>query len=70
VRALSTIVGVELICAGRALRLQGRTPREFTNPRFRKALDAALSLPADVQDRDLKTDVDAAVRLVMLPEFG
>ncbi len=70
VRALSTIVGIELICAGRALRLQGRTPAEFSSARFRKALDAALSLPADVQDRDLRADVDAAVRLVMSPEFG
>lgn len=70
VRALSTVVGVELICAGRALRLQGRTSREFNSARFRKALDAALSLPADVQDRDLRADVDAAVRLVTLPEFG
>jgi histidine ammonia-lyase len=70
VRALATMTAVELLCAGRALRLQGRTPREFNSARFRKALDAALSLPADVQDRDLRADVDAAVRLVTLPEFG
>jgi histidine ammonia-lyase len=70
VRALSTIVGIELVCAARALRLQGRTPREFNNARFRRTLEAGLSLPADVQDRDLRADVHAAVRLVMLPEFG
>jgi histidine ammonia-lyase len=69
VRALSTTAGVELICAGRALRLQGRTPRQFNNERFRRTLEAALSLPADVQDRDLRGDVPAAVRLVMLSEF-
>ena len=70
VRGLSTIVGIELVCAGRGLRLQGRTPQEFDSPRFRKALDAALSLPADVDDRDLRADVDTGVRLVRLPEFG
>jgi hypothetical protein len=70
VRALSTIVGIELICAGRALRLQGRTPGEFSSARFRKALDAALSLPADVQDRDLRPDVDMALKLVRLPDLG
>ncbi|MHC6222348.1 aromatic amino acid lyase [Arthrobacter sp. MMS24-S77] len=70
VRALSTVVGIELLCASRALRLQGRTPEEFTSLRFRMAFDAGLSLPADVQDRDLRPDVDAAIRLTMLPEFG
>ncbi|MGO4858591.1 aromatic amino acid ammonia-lyase [Arthrobacter sp. 2MCAF14] len=70
VRALATVVGVELLCASRALRLQGRTPGEFASPRFRKAFDAGLSLPADVQDRDLRPDVDAATHLTMLPEFG
>ena len=70
VRALSTVVGIELLCASRALRLQGRTRGEFTSPRFRKAFDAGLSLPADVHDRDLRPDVDAASRLAILPEFG
>ncbi|WP_284752999.1 aromatic amino acid ammonia-lyase [Arthrobacter sp. efr-133-R2A-120] len=70
VRALSTVVGIELLCASRALRLQGRTREEFASPRFRKAFDAGLSLPADVQDRDLRPDVDAAVHLTVLPEFG
>jgi hypothetical protein len=36
----------------------------------RKAFDAGLSLPAAVQDRDLRPDVDAASHLAMLPEFG
>jgi histidine ammonia-lyase len=70
VRALSTVVGIELLCASRALRLQGRTREEFTSPRFRKAFDAGLSLPADVQDRDLRPDVDAASHLAILPDFG
>ncbi|MBB6407204.1 aromatic amino acid lyase [Arthrobacter sp. AZCC_0090] len=70
VRALSTVVGIELLCASRALRLQGRTPEEFASLRFRKAFDAGLSLPSDVQDRDLRPDVDAAIRLTILPEFG
>jgi histidine ammonia-lyase len=69
VRALSTIVGIELVCASRALRLQGWTPGDVTSARFRRTLGAGLSLPADVQDRDLRQDVDAAVQLVMLPEF-
>lgn len=70
VRALSTVVGIELLCASRALRLQGRTPGEFTSPRFQRAFDAGLSLPADVQDRDLRPDVDVAVHLATLPDFG
>ncbi|MFH5878797.1 aromatic amino acid lyase [Arthrobacter sp. NA-172] len=70
VRALSTVVGVELVCAARALRMQDRTPEEFASLRFRRAFDAGLSLPADVQDRDLRPDVDAAVQLVLIPEFG
>lgn len=68
--ALSTVVAIELVCAARALKLQGRTPGEFTNARFRRALDAGWSLPSDVHDRDLRPDVDDAVHLVMLPGFG
>lgn len=70
VRALSTVIGIELLCASRALRLQGRILGEFTSTRFRKAFDAGLSLPADVQDRDLRPDVHAASHLAMLPQFG
>ncbi|MEZ2390451.1 aromatic amino acid lyase [bacterium RCC_150] len=70
VRALATVVAVELVCASRALRMQGRQVEEFPDPRFRRALDAGLSLSADAQDRDLRPDMDAAVGMVLLPGFG
>jgi histidine ammonia-lyase len=65
VRTLATIVGIELICAARALRLQGRRPAEFGSPQFRETLEAGLSLPPGVHDRDLRPDVDAAYHLVL-----
>lgn len=70
VGALSTVVAIELVCATRALRLQGRTPEEFTNGRLRRTFEAGWSLPSDVHDRDLRRDLDDAIRLVMLPGFG
>ena len=68
--AFATVVGVELVCASRALRMQGRRPEEFASSQFQRAFDAGLSLPADVQDRDLRADLEAAVRMAMLPGFG
>ncbi|MCA4132903.1 aromatic amino acid lyase [Arthrobacter sp. M4] len=70
VRALSTIVGVELVSAARALSLQGRTSDQFMNQEFRQAFDTALALFSDPQDRDLRPDVDAAVQAVLLPGLG
>ncbi|MFF2318834.1 aromatic amino acid ammonia-lyase [Arthrobacter sp. NPDC058097] len=70
VDAFSTIVGIEFLCAVRALRLQGRTSAEFRSERLRTAFDAGLGLPASVQDRDLRGDVQAAARMVLSPGFG
>ena len=62
--ALVTVAAVELVCAARALRLQGRQPDEFASPRFRTVMRAALTLPSDVRDRDLRGDLEQAQRLV------
>ncbi|QCO98420.1 histidine ammonia-lyase HutH [Arthrobacter sp. 24S4-2] len=67
IRAMTTLVAIEFICSSRALRLQDRSPEEFTNPTFRKMLEAGFSLPAAFQDRDLRPDIDAASRLVLSP---
>ncbi|RAM37772.1 aromatic amino acid lyase [Arthrobacter globiformis] len=70
VEAFATIIGIEFLCATRALRLQGRTAAWFRSERLRAAFDAGLELPSDVQDRDLRDDVDRAVRTVLRPGFG
>ncbi|UVJ39380.1 aromatic amino acid lyase [Arthrobacter sp. CJ23] len=62
--ALATITAVELLCASRALRLQGRSPGEFASPRLRAVMAAGLTLSADVEDRDLRGDLDTAHVLV------
>jgi histidine ammonia-lyase len=67
VRSLATIIGIELICAARALRLQNRQPDDFCNPRFRRTLHAGFSLPPEVNDRDLRADVEAACGIVLNP---
>lgn len=68
--ALATIAAVELLCAARALRLQGRHPSEFSNPLLRRTLDAGFTLPAANEDRDLRPDIDRALELVRLPALG
>ncbi|MFE4544167.1 aromatic amino acid lyase [Arthrobacter sp. NPDC056727] len=70
IQAFSTIIGIEFLCATRALRLQGRTPAGFRSQRLRAAFTSGLGLPSDVQDRDLRQDVDAAVQIVLRPGFG
>lgn len=70
VQAVATMTAVELVCAARALRMQGRTPGEFSNPLFTKILKTAFTLPADTQDRDLRPDVDEALELVQLSGWG
>ncbi|MFC8041762.1 aromatic amino acid lyase [Paenarthrobacter sp. NPDC057355] len=64
VQALATVTAVELVCAARALRLQGRQPDEFASPTLRSMMAAGYDLPADVTDRDLRGDVEQALRLV------
>ena len=70
VRGLATLTAVELVCAARALRMQGRTPDQFSNPVFSRVLKTAFTLPADTQDRDLRPDLDEALELVQLPGLG
>ncbi|MFE4195719.1 aromatic amino acid lyase [Paenarthrobacter sp. NPDC056912] len=62
--ALATITAVELVCASRALRLQGRQPEEFSSPRLRAMMRAGFTLPVEVGDRDLRGDLDHAHGLV------
>lgn len=62
--ALATVAAVELVCATRALRLQGRQPEEFASPRLQTVMRAAFALPSDVRDRDLRWDLEQAHRLV------
>lgn len=64
VEALATVTAVELVCASRALRLQGRRPEELGSTRLRAMLEAGLTLPYDVTDRDLRGDLEQAQQLV------
>ncbi|MCT9869953.1 aromatic amino acid lyase [Paenarthrobacter aurescens] len=61
---LATVTAVELVCAARALRLQGRRASEFGSPRLRAMMQAGFTLPSDVADRDLRGDMDQAQQLV------
>lgn len=65
VQALATVTAVELVCAARALRLQGRNPDEFASPALRSMVTAGYDLPSDVTDRDLRGDVQQAHRIVL-----
>ncbi|MEV7607373.1 aromatic amino acid lyase [Paenarthrobacter sp. NPDC089322] len=65
--ALATVTAVELVCAVRALRLQGRQPEEFASQRLRNLLSAGSVLPAHMRDRDLRDDLEQATRLVREP---
>ncbi|MFF1831645.1 aromatic amino acid lyase [Paenarthrobacter sp. NPDC058040] len=62
--ALATVTAVELVCAVRALRLQGKVPEDFPSATLRNVLSAGFDLPEDVGDRDLRDDVEQALRLV------
>ncbi len=50
--------------------MQGRKPSEFGNPLLRRTLETGFTLPAASQDRDLRPDVDEALKLVRLPALG
>ncbi|MEV7663762.1 aromatic amino acid lyase [Paenarthrobacter sp. NPDC089316] len=65
VQALATVTAVELVCAARALRLQGRRPDEFPSHTLRSMMTAGYALPADAADRDLRGDVEQAVGIVL-----
>lgn len=62
--ALETVTAVELVCAVRALRLQGRQAEEFGDAKARNLLAAAFALSPDMKDRDLRSDVETATELV------
>ena len=62
--ALATVAAVELVCASRALRLQGRRPEEFASARLRAMMQAGFTLPSDVEDRDLRGDLEMAIELI------
>lgn len=68
-QAAVTMTAVELICAARALRMQGRTTNGIAT-RLSGALKAAFTLPAETRDRDLRQDVDQATLLVQKPQLG
>jgi histidine ammonia-lyase len=69
VQAAVTMTAVELICAARALRMQGRTPSGI-GPRLSGALEAAFTLPAETRDRDLRPDIEQAALLVQQLRLG
>ncbi|SEJ57616.1 histidine ammonia-lyase [Arthrobacter sp. yr096] len=62
--ALATVTAVELVCASRALRLQGRQPGEFSSSRLQAMMEAGFRLPSGLVDRDLRGDVELAQELV------
>lgn len=63
--ALSKLVAIELICAIRALRLQGTEAQQLHSQRIRKILDAAQALPDSTEDRDLRDDLALAENIVL-----
>ncbi|MDR6988229.1 histidine ammonia-lyase [Paenarthrobacter nitroguajacolicus] len=62
--ALAAVAAVELVCASRALRLQGRRPEEFHSPRLCAMMQAGFTLPSEVHDRDLRGDLEQAIELM------
>ncbi|MFK0009477.1 aromatic amino acid lyase [Paenarthrobacter sp. NPDC090520] len=64
VDALATVTGVELVCVVRALRQQGKVPQDFPNSMLRNLLTAGFELPAGMGDRDLRGDLEQAIRLI------
>ncbi|MET3175268.1 UNVERIFIED_ORG: histidine ammonia-lyase [Arthrobacter sp. UYCu721] len=70
VQAVATLTAVELVCSARALRMQGRKTSEFSHPLLRRTLETGFTLPAATQDRDLRPDVDLALKLVLLPALA
>ena len=67
IEAYRRMLGVELVCAVRALRLRGTTP----TGRLGEVLEVCSVLPADLADHDVLPDFDAAEALVgRLAAFG
>ncbi|VXC47924.1 Histidine ammonia-lyase [Arthrobacter sp. 9AX] len=69
VQAIATMTAVELVCAARALRMQGRRKREIGH-QLSGALESAYTLPAETRDRDLRPDIDRAELLVQQLRLG
>lgn len=64
VEALRVLTSCELLCAVRALRQLGLGIEHFGNPEMREFLSLGLELPAGMEDRDLRGDLDAARALL------
>ncbi|WP_458112027.1 aromatic amino acid lyase [Arthrobacter sp. R1-13] len=65
VQALPTVLGIELLCAIRAIRLQGHRIDNFSSPRLKEMMAAGLDLDSNIVDRDLRKDLDAATNIVL-----
>jgi histidine ammonia-lyase len=63
--ALSKLVAIELLCATRALRLQGTDSGELRSDRAREMLERGCTLPDGVEDRDLRDDLTLAEEIVL-----
>jgi histidine ammonia-lyase len=62
--ALAKLTAIELVCANRALRLQDDLTKRVSGP-VRLLFNKASALPRDVEDRDLRTDLDIAEGIVV-----
>lgn len=65
VQALPTVLAIELICAVRAIRLQGHRMEGFSSPRLRRMMAAGFELNGETSDRDLRTDIETASEIVL-----
>lgn len=60
---LAKLTAIELVCANRALRLQGLDVRPFS-ARVRHMLHCSAALPGSADDRDLRPDLEQAERII------
>jgi histidine ammonia-lyase len=65
VQTLPTILAIELICAVRALRLQGHNAEDFTSPRLSRMMAAGIELDGETGDRDLRDDLDLGSEITL-----
>lgn len=64
VEALRVLTSCELVCAVRALRQLGIEEDHFESPEMREFLSLGLELPAGMEDRDLRGDLEQARTLL------
>lgn len=65
VQALPTVLAIELICAVRALRLQGHNAEGFKSLRLRRMMAAGSELDNETGDRDLRDDLDLGSEITL-----